>query len=143
MKNAIPFLLVFILCLVLVVASVADQINIPVNDNAANVTNTASASGGNYSGFFNSVIIAAPTAWTGTVVIATLFETLFTSPAITQTNIFRPRVPVDGNTGVSLAGTNDFEAVYLAGDPINVTVTSTPTATTNNIVVRVRLSRDR
>jgi len=86
----------------------------------------------NVSGAINTFAVVAPSgnAWTGTVAIATsLGETIFTTPTLTATTVFRPRpaVPVD-SANAGLGTTNHYEMVVISNEKLTFTVTSTSAA---------------
>jgi len=88
-------------------------------------------------GSLDKVYIAAPSAWTGTVAVATLYETLFTSASASGTNIYQPRDASFHNTGgATLAATNWYERPYFH-DRITLTVVSTSTNQTTDVKVKL------
>ena len=115
----------------------AGDLDILVEDNSAAVTNSETAV--RVDGYVNTIIFIGDTTWTGTVTLATSYETLFTATSISETNIYRPRVIVHDNIGNDMTGTNENEKVLLSQDAITATIISTSSATTNDVTIKVRL----
>lgn len=89
-------------------------------------------------GYIDSISIKAPTAWTGVVAFATEFGTFFTTPGNTQTNRWTPRfVSANDSIGGAFTMTNAYRMLYLSQDTITCTVTSSSTASTNDIRITI------
>lgn len=117
--------------------------SIVVEDNYTSVTN-AQTTPEYLTGKLDAVVVKGPTAWTGTVAIATAGdgETLITTPSATQTNVYRPRnYAVHNASGASVSLTNVVERYYISDNRITTTVTSTSTASTNDVTVLLRFER--
>ena len=115
----------------------SSEVEIFVPNCAINVTNSITSAKAD--GYIEMVTIQAPTLWTGTVVIASTWETVLTATDITQTNYYRVRVPVCDTVGTAYGmTTGGLERVFLSSDALTATVTSGSANTTNDVRVRVK-----
>ena len=114
---------------------------VTIEDNYASTTNAAARST-RFTGYLDTIVIIAPTAFTNTVTLTTRYETIFAITSTGGTNTYRPLYPPCGSTGVAIgATTNDYVQLLLVQDWIDASVTTTVADYTNDVSVLYRIWR--
>ena len=91
-----------------------------------------------YSGYLDSVLVTvggSGVAYTGTLVVASAAETIFTTPAFSASARYRP---VFSTIDVNGTATNFVQRAYLAGEKLIFTLTATSTNALRTVGVTVR-----
>jgi hypothetical protein len=102
---------------------------------AANVTNSATHPS-RFDGRLDTVYVDVASGATNSVTIATKYETIFSVSDITADAVYRPRASYVDIAGTDQGVTNAY--LWLKGDTVTVTVTSTDLGT-NDVTVKLGL----
>ena len=130
-KLLIGLMVVLVACAVWAGSAARTPILIP--NCAANVTNSATHSS-HFDGRLDTVYVDVVAGATNSVTIATKYETVFSVSDITADAVYRPRAGYQDIAGTDQGVTNAY--LWLKGDTVTVTVTSTDLGT-NDVTVKL------